>query len=88
MSTENLEQLDDGKPAEESKQKASAAAESTGIEEESKDGFVIVDNSYLDSASEVHPLTNLSDFTRVNPVTAQTDFKHLNGMPSTFLIGP
>ena len=56
--------------------------------EENKDGFVIVDNTYLDDVSELHPLSNLSDFTRVNPVTAQTDFKHLASMPSTFLIGP
>jgi len=56
--------------------------------EESKDGFVIVDNTYLDSVSEMHPLSNLSDFTRVNPTTASTDFKHLSDMPSTFLIGP
>ena len=39
-------------------------------EEEAKDGFVIVDNTYLDSVSEVHPLSNVSDFTRVNPMTA------------------
>ena len=39
-------------------------------QEEAKDDFVIVDNSYLDSFSEVHPLSNLSDFTRVNTSTA------------------
>ena len=59
------------------------------IEEEKKeDAFVIVDNSYLNDVSELHPLSNLSDFSRVNPMTAQTDFKHLAAMPSTFLIGP
>ena len=47
-----------------------------------------MDNSYLDTVDEVHPLSNLSDFTRVNPIIAQTDFRHLSSMPSTFLIGP
>ena len=58
------------------------------VEEEIKDSFVIVDNTYLDSVSEIHPLSNVSDFTRVNPMTAQTDFKNLTSMLSTFLIGP
>ena len=40
------------------------------VEEETKDSFVIVDNTYLDSVSEIHPLSNVSDFTRVNPMTA------------------
>ena len=47
-----------------------------------------MDNSYLDTVSELHNLSNLSDFTRVNPLTAQADFKHLTAMPTGFLIGP
>ena len=58
------------------------------IEEESKEDFVIVDNTYLDNISEVLPLNNQSDFARVNPQTAQTDYKHLQQMASHFLIGP
>mmetsp|Transcript_38441 Transcript_38441/g.50416 ORF Transcript_38441/g.50416 Transcript_38441/m.50416 type:complete len:85 (+) Transcript_38441:1039-1293(+) len=56
--------------------------------EETKEDFVIVDNSYLDTVSELHNLSNLSDFTRVNPLTAQADFKHLTAMPTGFVIGP
>jgi hypothetical protein len=81
MSTDNLDSVQ-GNNVEERKQ------ETLPIEEETKDGFVIVDNTYLDSVSEIHPLSNVSDFTRVNPMTAQTDFKHLTSMVSTFLIGP
>lgn len=82
MSTENLDKAE----------KASSEQATQIVEEskdgEDKDGFVIVDNSYLDSVSELHPLSNLSDFSRVNPQTAQTDFKHLPSMLQTFLIGP
>ena len=74
--------------SEEAKEAPKTQLSPQGIEEESKDSFVIVDNTYLDSVSEQHPLSNLSDFTRVNPATASTDFRHLNSPLSTFLIGP
>lgn len=61
---------------------------SDGAEKPKDEDFIIVDNGYLDTIQEMHPLANHSDFTRVNPTTAQTDFKHLNSMISTFLIGP
>lgn len=64
------------------------AAEDRKPEEDKEEDFVVVDNSYLDTVSELHPLSSLSDFTRVNPQTAQTDFKHLSAMPQSFLIGP
>ena len=64
----------------------------TGNEEEKKeeDTFVIVENSYIDGvAKEVLPLSNFSDFTRVNPRTVNTDFKLKDSqVTSTFLIGP
>ena len=100
MSTVNLEAVDGGsqqpssshleesKGNQDSQQQENAQQQPEIAEEENKDGFVIVDNTYLDSVSEMHPLSNLSDFTRVNPMTASTDFKHLASMPSTFLIGP
>lgn len=66
----------------------SKGEEGKGADGGEHDDFVIVDNSYLDTVSEIHPLSNLSDFTRVNPLTAQTDFKHLSAMPQSFLIGP
>ena len=72
------EENKDGEKAEESKES-----------KDGEEGFVIVDDSYLDGvAQEVIPLSKTSDFTRVNPLTASTDFKHFNAMFSNFLIGP
>ena len=86
---QNLEAPEESKaeaaPAE--GQEASATSAQAPVEE-TKEDFVIVDNSYLDTVSELHNLSNLSDFTRVNPLTAQADFKHLTAMPTGFLIGP
>ena len=51
-------------------------------EEEKKedDNFVIVEKSYInDGAQEVLPLSNFSDFSRVNPKTAITDFRQKDG---------
>jgi hypothetical protein len=57
--------------------------------ENEEDQFLVVDESYLEGfGQEVAPLSQKSDYTRVNPVTAQTDFKHFNPMLTTYLIGP
>ena len=75
-------------PAEGLQEDPAQKADDPAAAEEAKEDFVIVDNSYLDTVSELHNLSNLSDFTRVNPLTAQADFKHLTAMPTGFLIGP
>lgn len=46
-----------------SQQPANAATEETIV-----DDFVVVDNNYVEAS--LHPLSNLSEFTRVNPMTA------------------